>query len=298
MKPVDPKVPGGLPTPAAVYLLQRRDGLRFKIGWALEPVLRVQRLPEFNADELDLDGSHAVWLPTVIRAQQFERALHRGLASYRVAPSHTQEGHTEWFLPEAHRTAIRLIRQMPVGADARLPPPVVAFLSEPGERPLERAGNAHSAVVILAQDALWVMEDLLLRVVAHCGVAVESDGDCHAIRLLGFRGRVNGALETLRWSVLDIERYRWRTSDQAGAFVHMMSYEGDDLVLKLTPMRHVRTWADRALVWQVLALLERLRSAPSRPMAPKAKETLCVKAEAGKPSRVAQQPRANRRSAP
>ena len=102
MKAVDPNVQGGLPTPAAVYLLQRRDGLRFKIGWALEPVLRVQRLPEFSADELDLVGSHAVWLPTVSRAQQFERALHRGLATYRVLPSHTQDGHTEWFLPTAH----------------------------------------------------------------------------------------------------------------------------------------------------------------------------------------------------
>jgi hypothetical protein len=30
-------------------------------------------------------------------------------------------------------------------------------------------------------------------------------------------------------------------------------------VLQLTPMRHVRAWADGTLVWQLLALLERLR---------------------------------------
>jgi hypothetical protein len=267
MKPVDTQVPGRLPTPAAVYLLQRRDGLRFKIGWALEPMLRVQRLPEFLADALDLGGSHAVWLPTVKRAQQFERALHRGLATWRVLPGHTLDGHTEWFLPAAHRTAIRLIRQMPVGADATLPPLVVAFLSEPEERLLEPAGHAHSAVVVLAQDTLWGMEDLLLRVAACCAVAVDSSGDRHTIRLIGFRSRVSGALETLRWGVLDIDRYRWRSGGQAGAFVHLMNYEGDDLLLRMTPMRQIRTWADGALVWQVLTLLERLRSLAGRPVA-------------------------------
>ena len=266
MKAVDPNVQGGLPTPAAVYLLQRRDGLRFKIGWALEPVLRVQRLPEFSADELDLVGSHAVWLPTVSRAQQFERALHRGLATYRVLPSHTQDGHTEWFLPTAHPAASRLIRQMPIGADAKLPPSIVAFLDEPQACALEQTGHSASAVVMQAQDALWVMEDLFLRVAACCELSVESDGDRHSIRLIRFRTRVNGALETLRWAVLDIERYRWRANDQAGAFVHMMAYDGDDLVLTLTPMRQVRTWADGALVWQVMALLERLRAAASKPV--------------------------------
>ena len=298
MRPVDRNVPGGLPTPAAVYLLQRRDGLRFKIGWALEPVLRVQRLPEFNADELDLAGSHAVWLPTVPRAQQFERALHRGLATYRILPGHTLDGHTEWFLPAAHRTAIRLIRQMPMGADAAMPPPVVAFLSEPGEHPLERAGNADSAVVMLALDALWGMEDLLLRVAACCPVAVEGAGDCHAIRLLGFRKRVSGALETLRWAVLDIERYRWRANDQAGAFVHMMAYEDDDLVLRLTPIRHVRTWADGALVWQVLALLERLRAVPVRPAAGMGVVDALAKAAPAKQARRNKPTQTARRGAP
>ena len=59
--------------PAAVYLLQRHDGQRFKIGWAMEPVSRVQRLPEFQADELDLVGSHVAWLPDAGRAKQIER---------------------------------------------------------------------------------------------------------------------------------------------------------------------------------------------------------------------------------
>ena len=143
---------------------------------------------------------------------------------------------------------------------------MVAFLSEPDERLLEPAGHAHSAVVVLAQDTLWDMEDLLLRVAACCAVAVESAGDCHTIRLICFRSRVSGALETLRWGVLNIDRYRWRSGGQAGAFVHLMDYQGDDLLLRLTPMRHIRTWADGALVWQVLALLERLRALAGRPV--------------------------------
>lgn len=267
MKAIDPTLPGDLPMPAAVYLLQRRDGLRFKIGWALDPLVRVQRLPEFGVDALDLAGSHAVWLPTALRAQQFERALHRGLAFYSVSPGHTLDGHTEWFLPAAHLTAIRLIRQMPVGSDDRLPPPIVPFLSEPEERLLDRSRNGGSAAVLIAQDTLWLMEDLLLRVAACCRVAVESVGDQHDIRLKGFRGERNGALETLRWSVLDVERYRWRANEHAGAFVHLIVYQGDDLVLKLTPMRHVRGWADGTLVWQLLALLERLREMGAAPLA-------------------------------
>jgi len=47
-----PRMPEGMPVPAAVYLLRRHDGLRFKIGWAREPLSRVLRLPEFEADEL------------------------------------------------------------------------------------------------------------------------------------------------------------------------------------------------------------------------------------------------------
>lgn len=267
MNAIDPPMQGDLPVPAAVYLLRRRDGLRFKIGWALNPLVRVQRLPEFSVDALDLVSSHAVWLPTALRAQQFERALHRGLAFYSVSPGHVLDGHTEWFLPAAHLTAIRLIRQMPVGADDRMPPAIVPFLSEPEERLLHRSGHGSSAAAFVAQDTLWLMEDLLLRTAACCRVAVESVGDQHDIRLRGFRGDTNGALETLRWSVLDIERYRWRTHEHAGAFVHLIDYQGDDLLLKLTPMRHVRAWADGTLVWQLLALLERLRAMGAAPLA-------------------------------
>jgi hypothetical protein len=43
-----------------------------------------------------------------------------------------------------------------------------------------------------------------------------------------------------------------------------MAFEGSDLVLQIAPMRQIRTWAEGALVWQVLALLERLRALADR----------------------------------
>ena len=80
---------------------------------------------------------------------------------------------------------------------------------------------------------------------------------------------VSGALGTLRWSVLDIDRNRrcclWRTDEQPGAFVHMRACDSGDRVLKLTPMWQIRAWADGALVWQVMALVERLRAVAVRP---------------------------------
>ena len=35
------------------------------------------------------------------RAQQVERALHRGLATFQVRPAHQLDGYTEWFRPES-----------------------------------------------------------------------------------------------------------------------------------------------------------------------------------------------------
>jgi hypothetical protein len=149
---------------------------------------------------------------------------------------------------------------MPIAAEASLPPSMVGLLSEPADRLLKQADDADSAAVVQAQYTLWAMEDLLLRVSACCSVAVERIADGHAIRLIGFRVRVSGALDTLRWAVLDIDRYRWRTAERTGSLVHLMAFEGSDLVLQIAPMRQIRTWADGALVWQVLALLERLRT--------------------------------------
>lgn len=263
MSDADRRVPEGVTVPAAVYLLQRHDGLRFKIGWAREPLSRVLRLPEFEADELDLVGSQVAWLPSVVRAQQVERALHRGLATFQVKPAHQLDGYTEWFRPEAHRTALSMIRQMPMGARASSALAVVPFLSEHDEPYDCYDEREHAAMALGAQDVLWRMEDVLLRVAAFCPVRVEGGADQHALRIVGFRRRGSGPADSLRWAVLDAVCYRWQTSAAAGAkagsFVQLIEYQGEDLLLRLAPMRQIKPWVDGALTWPVLDLIERLR---------------------------------------
>ena len=246
MKPVDALVPDGHSAPAAVYLLQRYDGQRFKIGWALEPISRVRRLPEFQADELDLVGSHVAWLPTPARAQQIERALHRGLATFQAVPPHQLDGYTEWFRPEAHRTALGMIRQMPMGSRASMAPAVMPFLCEFGESLDFDLDPAEDGAALAAQDVLWRMEDVLVRVAATAPVVVEGSAGQQVVRIVAFRRRLTGAAEGLRRAVLDIDRYRWQASTHTGAktgsFVQLIEYQGDDLLLRLAPMRMIKSW--------------------------------------------------------
>jgi len=51
----------------------------------------------------------------------------------------------------------------------------------------------------------------------------------------------------------------------------MMACDSGDRVLKLTPMWQIRAWADGALVWQVMALVGRLRALAVRPTRPRKK---------------------------
>lgn len=246
--------------PAAVYLLQRHDGQRFKIDWSVEPMTRVKRLPEFLADELDLQASHAAWLPSPLRARQIERSLHRGLATQRAQPPHQLDGHTEWFMPSAWRTALGMIRQMPAGGVTSLPPVLLPFGAAPKHLLEAAPPDAVGAVAISAQDVLWAMEDLLLRASALNPVYVEGQGEHRAIRLKDVRGPRARLGDAMRWALLDLDTYRWAVGECNGSFVQLMQYEGNDLLLQLTPLRGVRRWADGALTWQVQALLDRLRS--------------------------------------
>jgi len=245
--------------PAAVYLLQRHDGQRFKIGWSVEPIVRIKRLPEFIADELDLVGSHVAWLPSLLRAQQVERALHRGLATHRAMTPHHLDGYTEWFRPQAHRTAIHMLRHMPMGGQASQSLALLPFMSDSQVALACEPVNSDSAVLLSAQDRLWAIEDLLLRAAAAAPVVVECAGERRVLRLVDFRGPRARLPDAVRWALVDIDTYRWQAGDRSGSFVQLMDYERDDLVILLAPARTVRHWADGALTWQVLALLERLR---------------------------------------
>ena len=68
--------------------------------------------------------------------------------------------------------------------------------------------------------------------------------------------------------MLDVDRYRWHAAAasgiKAGSFVQLIEYQGDDLLLRLAPMRQIKTWADGALTWPVLVLVERLRRCAAR----------------------------------
>lgn len=263
MSGAETRLHDGAAMPAAVYLLQRHDGQRFKIGWAREPLSRVLRLPEFEADELDLVGSQVAWLPSVARAQQVERALHRGLATFQVRPAHQLDGYTEWFRPEAHRAALRMIRQMPIGGRASSALAVVPFLSEPDELVDLDSERGREAMALDAQDVLWRIEDVLLRVAAFCPVRVEGTADQPVLRIVGFKRKGSGPADSLRWAMLDVDSYRWEQAtargSKAGSFVQLIEYQGDDLLLTLAPMRQVKAWMEGALTWPVLVLVERLR---------------------------------------
>jgi hypothetical protein len=121
------------------------------------------------------------------------------------------------------------------------------------------AKDTDSAVLVCAQDVLWAMEDLLLRACALNPVLVEGQGEHRTVRLKDVRGPRARLGDAMRWALLDLDTYRWSIGGRSGSFVHLMAYEGNDLLLQITPTRTVRRWADGALSWQVQALLERLR---------------------------------------
>ena len=88
-----------------------------------------------------------------------------------------------------------------------------------------------------------------LRVAAFCPVRVEGGPDQQVLRIVGFRRRCSGPADALRWAVLDVDRYRWQTSGAAGArtgsFVQLIEYQGDDLLLRLAPMRQIKTAVEK-----------------------------------------------------
>jgi hypothetical protein len=235
---------------AAVYVLQRFDRQRFKVGWALEPMQRIAKLPEFDARQLDLDHSVALWVPTRQRAEQIERAVHKSLAPYVSKPGHRRTGHTEWFESDAHSMAMRMLVQMPgnEGADARV-----------GLTPLTQQPQGNVPRETGPQETWWALEDLWTRLSMCTALTIERDGDCRRLILPAFRNAHQGALAELRHAVFDTETYTWRNAGQRGEFVSLIDYRGDDLVCTLTGSRRIEAWPDgEELVWQVKSFLLRL----------------------------------------
>ena len=235
---------------AAVYVLQRFDRQRFKVGWALDPMQRIVKLLEFVAQQLDLDHSVALWVPTRKRAEQIERAVHKSLAPHVSEPNHRKTGHTEWFESGAHSMAMRMLVQMPVDEGAYVRVGLTPLTHQPQDDTRQEAGP---------QETWWALEDLWTRLSMCTPLIVERGDDTHRLVLPAFRNARGGAMAELRNAVFDTETYTWRSEGKRGAFVSLIDYRGDDLVCTLTRPRGLETWPDgEELVWQVKSFLLRL----------------------------------------
>lgn len=239
---------------AAVYLLQRLDRQRFKIGWSVSPLQRIHRLPEYAAGQLDLKGSVAVWLPSRKRAEEVERAVHKTLAPYATEANHRMDGHREWFEPVAQPMAMRLLSQAPLDerTDQRArPTPVLA------KAPAADAVSIETG----PQDCWWQLEDLWLRLAMHCRMEVETDGDVHTLVIAGFMQdwARTGPVGALRMVVMDTSTYGWHAAGTRGAFLQWIDKRGDDLICRFVSLRQIESWPEGAeLGWQVKGFLLRL----------------------------------------
>jgi T5orf172 domain len=254
-----PKFDQGPVVPAAVYVFQRHDRRRFKLGWSVDPVVRAQQLPEFKAGMLDLPQSLALWLPHPMRAFQVERSLHDGLAPYRVPPGHDGDGHTEWFAQSSLVSALRLLGQMPSGTRhggtlplRRLLDPAPASGSTHAEATADPGGAGESS----PQEVWWAVEALWLRLAACLPIRVEREGARIRLVVGRFKSAISGTAGALRSQVYDPQTYTWRHDGRIGAFVEVIDYRGEDLVCAMTPAKVMNRWPKgRELAWQVHSLL-------------------------------------------
>lgn len=243
---------------ASVYVLMRRDRRRFKLGWARRPLHRARRLPEFRRGELDLEHSRAIWLPSRQRAEQVERSMHKSLAPYRVPAGHHGDGAEEWFAGTAQDTALRMLAQMPLqessNATARLLPLTVP--APPSDAVSIETGP---------QDTWWRIEDVLSRLALRWPVSVCAEPV--AVVVHGFRIRDPCDPDDLRRAALDADTYQCWCDGRRLAFVQTLNWEGDDLVVRMTPATVIAGWeGGHEIAWQVTGFLARLRRrSPIRP---------------------------------
>lgn len=238
---------------AAVYLFQRIDRRRFKLGWALRPTKRLVKLPEFETRQIDVRASRVLWLPTRRRAEQIEQAMHKILAPYAADPGHRLDGATEWFEQGALQLALRSLTAMPTSDPTGRLSQLVALTEPP-------PGANESSEPQGPMEAWWRLEDLWTRLSMVSTVDVLFRDACYSIVLRGFRGVFTGPVGELRGTVMDIATYRWQIGEANGSFVQLMDFDGDDLVCTLAAMPVMQRWPDGvALSWQVRGYLLRLQ---------------------------------------
>jgi hypothetical protein len=234
--------------PGAVYLLPHIGRTRFKVGWSLHPLLRVQQLPEYPARQLDLQAADVAWFEHATRAREVERALHRSLAPFQVAAGHFGDGRTEWFAIQALALARRIVGVLPAsdGASRRVS---LRPLLDAGEPPENFGALGHES----ALDAWYRVEDLWLRLERLLPLALREDREQRRLHWIGLRRLVDVGHLVLRSRVIDIDTYGWREPQGRRTLVTLIDWEGDDLVLELMPSRTLRRWDEGDQVDQLMA---------------------------------------------
>ncbi|MFG6468393.1 GIY-YIG nuclease family protein [Roseateles sp. BYS87W] len=245
---------------AAVYLLQRIDRTRFKIGWSFNPSARVKSFYEYFDSALDLPSSHVIWLPSRERAEQSERALHKLLAPYRLHAAPGMAGSSEWFAGASYFRAKAALSVVPLRRDSLK----VAVLQPWGSRPQDDLYRPDAqGCTVDPQTQWWLIEDLLLRIVHHRRVSVRATPELalviHQVRQVPME--LGGEWYLLRQRALDTSTYQCWDGPRPLNFVKTLAYEEDDLVLTFMPTSVIERWSGgHDLAWQVKGLIARMKA--------------------------------------
>lgn len=231
--------------PGAVYLLPNLDHRRFKVGWSRRPLQRIQRLPEFAAQQLDLSAAQVAWFSQAYRAQEVERSLHRGLAPYSVELDHHDDGYTEWFDTQGLVLARRMLSLVPA-TDIGKRTARLQALAEAPDVPMP-ASQPPLPPEAGALDAWYRIEDLWLRLGAVLPLALHlepTDRSRRCLLWLGLRRLVDPGSLLLRSRAVNLETYQWFEAGQSRSLVTLMEWEQDDLALHLIPDVQLQRWAE------------------------------------------------------
>jgi hypothetical protein len=116
------------------------------------------------------------------------------------------------------------------------------------------------------QEVIWQIEDVWLRLAVCVPVRIEVVPGYEDQPILRFEGMSTAHFdEDLEKAALDPALYRWRVAGRSASFVKAIDVEDDDVLVRLTPMRVVRTWErGPGLVCGMLGVLERVRGLEGR----------------------------------
>lgn len=200
---------------------------------------RVQKLPEYPR-ELDLNAAEVAWFARAQRARQVERVLHRSLAPYSVDPGHFGAGCTEWFSAPGIVLARRMMGLLSASASGSLQPCLVPLCDKPN---LPESGVG-PLLARSALDAWYRVEDLWNRLLARLPLAVQADREVRRLYWIGLRRLEQIEVLRLRAVALDLDTYEWHEDGRRRSLLVLMDWEGDDLLLQLTPSRLLQRWLE------------------------------------------------------